>query len=178
MYFVLISGIYPVNTVYSRTLPSEPENRWMGVVSVLGETGCTSFRLDAKIVPDDLVYMPIEETWRLVIPVSAFKARFRLIEKDFNDMVRGKDYPEIIIKIPLLKGKDYPFPVEIWLAGKTIHTVVVPKITQDDMKAADVLQGETSINWKKLGLVPPRRFGNICEVHNTIMITFALTMTK
>ncbi len=173
LFFLLleISAIHPVSP---QAVPSNPENNWSGTVSVLGETGCTSFRLDARIVPENFIYVPRDNMWRLVIPVSSFKASFWLIERDFFEMIRGKDYPEINVLIPSLKEKVDPFPVEINMAGKTIQTLVIPENVQEARKNVSVFHGITSINWKKLGLVPPHRFGDICELHDTIMITFAL----
>ncbi len=174
LHIFLLLEIFPIHPVSPQAVPSNMENNWSGTVSVFGETGCTSFRLDARIVPENFIYIRRDNIWRLVIPVSTFKARLWLIERDFFEMIRGKDYPEIIVLIPSLKEEVVPFPVEINMAGKTIQTLVIPVNVHEAQKNVLIFQGITSINWRKLGLVPPHRFGDICELHDTIMIKFAL----
>lgn len=154
-------------------LPLDPDKITEGSISISGNTDCTSFRLEAEISERNISHLPEHNTFRFSIPVTAFKARFRMIEKDFNDMVRGSIYPEIIVLFPFPEiFITDSLPVEVNLAGKKLLKKVFLKNTNEYSSNFRLVEGETTINLKELGLVPPRSFAGLCEIHDTILITF------
>jgi len=148
-----------------------------GFVSINGETNFSSFHLRASLSACSLDYVPEKKAYKLVIPVTAFKARYSMIEQDFRQMVNASAYPDIMILIPAAAFiSESPVALEIELAGKTVQKVIRPEIAGYSESAAMTVQGKTSINWRELGLSPPRRLGGLFEVHETIFITFTLEL--
>lgn len=161
----------------AQSAPMNFEKNGKGLITVHGETNFSSFHLSACFSSFHLAYIPEKAAYKLVIPVTSFKARFNMIEQDFRQMVDAHKYPEILIYIPATAlVSTAPVEIEIELAGKTVQKTIQPVITNfpdPDMKR---IYGETSLNWPALGLRPPRRFGNLVEIHDTIFITFTLEL--
>ncbi|MGB9746695.1 MAG: hypothetical protein ACPLXM_07180 [Bacteroidales bacterium] len=161
----------------AQSAPMVSEKTGRGLITVHGETNFSSFHLSACFSSFYLAYIPEKAAYRLVIPVTSFKARFNLIEQDFRQMVDANSYPEILIYIPATALVSTALVgIEIELAGKTVQKTIQPVITNlpdPDMKR---IYGETSLNWPALGLKPPRRFDNLVEIHDTIFITFTLEL--
>jgi len=98
-----------------------------------------------------------------------------MIESDFQKMLRASIYPQIEIRFPIKSLENYLLtPVEVIIAGKKITKVIRPEIkVASDQK---IIIGNTEINWKTLGLTPPKRFNGLISIDESINIKFVLNI--
>jgi len=146
-----------------------------GYISISGNTNISGFRLKAELSNWVLYFDPFEEAFSLTVPLENFKANFEIIESDFQKMLCASIYPQIEIRFPNKNLKNYVLtPVEITIAGKKITKVIRPEIkTTTDQKS---ITGNTEINWKSLGLTPPKRFNGLLTIDESINIKFVLNI--
>ncbi|MEJ5317681.1 hypothetical protein [Tenuifilum osseticum] len=146
-----------------------------GYISISGNTNISGFRLKAELSNWVLYFDPFEEAFSLKVPLENFKANFEMIESDFQKMLRANIYPQIEIRFPNKNLKNYVLtPVEVIIAGKKITKVIRPEIkTTTDQRS---IIGNTEINWKTLGLSPPKRFNGLITIDESINIKFVLNI--
>lgn len=98
-----------------------------------------------------------------------------MIETDFQKMLRANIYPQIEIRFPQKNLVNNALtPVEVIIAGEKITKVIRPEIkTVSDKKS---IIGKTEINWKTLGLTPPKRFNGFLTIDESINIKFVLNI--
>jgi len=146
-----------------------------GYISISGYTNISGFKLKAELSNWVLYFDPFEEVFNLTVPIENFKANFEMIESDFQKMLRASIYPQIEIRFPIKSLENYLLtPVEVIIAGKKITKVIRPEIkVASDQK---IIIGNTEINWKTLGLTPPKRFNGLISIDESINIKFVLNI--
>jgi len=171
--------MFSLSLLNAQPLSEVDDKESKGHITIYGRTNISSFRLNASLTEQNLSYLYGKNVYQLKLPVSSFKAKNNLIEHDFMQMVNATTYPEILIYIPASAFESAEkVNVEIELAGKSVEKDISTEIIDRSDSENKEIRGETSINWRELGLQPPRRFRGLLEIHETIFITFVLKISS
>jgi hypothetical protein len=110
----------------------------------------------------------------LNLHVQGFKSGNYLMDKDFYNMLKANEYPEISIELNSVKNKGSLFliDIEIKMAGKSkMQTVIV-----NDLSTAEIhhLKGSAKLRFSDFDLEPPSKFMGMVKVKDELAIAFDL----
>jgi hypothetical protein len=113
------------------------------------------------------------------IPVNGFDASNKKMLGDFYDMVKARDYPNILIEIEPGKSADFDetsgrtrFRSKISIAGKT-NEYIIPSEISDCKVSGYMLKGNLMVKLTDFGIEPPRKVLGTVKVNDEVFISFA-----
>jgi hypothetical protein len=122
----------------------------------------------------------VESRSLVKIPVNLIQGDNTMIISDFRDMVKMKEYPEIILDIHtgqllnLDSGNTRNIMFYITIAQTTKLTSALVSIHYDKNRSAYNLDGRLSIDLKNFDLKPPVKFFGLMKVRDDVDIEFKL----
>lgn len=158
-----------------------------GFIQITGKTNINSFKLHQ--IPNEIAGYFYTATTNptfsnpsfsiIQIPVKEFKADNLLLYKDFLQLVKASEYPDISIRFPdismLEPGIDTVIKeVLITLAGTTRSYDISCVTSQCDERKL-FLYGSRKLLLTDFNLVPPEKTFGLIKVMNEVIINFGFT---
>ncbi len=134
--------------------------------------------LEYTTVNDALVFTPN----RLALPVKEFECNNFLIDNDFQELLKAEEHKNIFVEILELEN---PRDENGTVAGKVkimilntekIFTIPFQARHSDDKNFS--LTGKVNLLFSDFKLMPPKRFGGMIKIDETISVNFRLHMKK
>jgi hypothetical protein len=132
---------------------------------------------------DKFEYLTDSPFFKIGVPVRDFKARNSMMFKDFMELMKAKDYPKILIAIPVeqiskVKSGEYLLNPEIiiTIAGVS-NAYKVPCYVRGCSGNAVHVNGVKKISLTDFGIIPPERLEGLVRVKNEINVDFGFILT-
>lgn len=143
-----------------------------GRLVIEGESNVGKYQLQAfvnhKIIGDSL-----NDEIILEIPVSTFKGNIPGMLRDFRSILKWKQYPNIIIKVPCNPYGRFTSQgdVQTWITGKCLNLPVESPLTSKS--SLQDFSIEKIISLEDLGLYRGERIRGFITLRDKIKVTFA-----
>ncbi|HYF02818.1 MAG TPA: hypothetical protein VEC36_05545 [Patescibacteria group bacterium] len=173
--------------------PMTTEERWVvrseSQITIQGSTniGSYSCSLEKVYSQEPLIYTQTNDNLqfrrnRLVLPVKEFECNNFLIDKDFQELLKAKEYNNIFVEMLELEN---PESIHGKVSGKVKITIMnsekvymIPFQAKHSVSKDFSLTGKVNLVFSDFNLVPPKRFGGMIKIDETIAVNFNLKMQK
>ncbi len=115
----------------------------------------------------------------VTVPVNEFGCGNPLLNRDFQQTLNAKEYPNIRIEVLSLKqtGKNYKGALKFEVGGKTVM--------MDDVvfhlfaaQGATFMKSNICLNFTEIGLKAPKKLGGLFKVDEELQITVELQVSN
>lgn len=157
-------------------------------VSIHGKAGQIPFQLefengDANNLEEQstVEYCPMDELYRLSVPVKAFDGKNRSVEFDFQQLLNYEVYSSIWVEVPenllLLDErtkKNCQAEIKVFIAGNST-IVPVSYSWHEDEKGRRVFCGTSNLLLSDFHLAPEKKILGLLKISDLIFINFELS---
>ncbi len=185
--FILPAGLIAQNGKNMAYLPGD----CTGFIDINGETNLSNFHLN-QVLNQQLYITAKDIQWsggpdtvamtEIHIPVKQFSTGNPFLYRDFLELVKADEHPEIIIQIPdqqlenILNGKGIVDPeISITLAGITRY-YKIECIANSCTADAIFLRGEKQVKLTDFNIEPPVKSLGLVRVKNDLIINFGFSL--
>ncbi|MFT2008267.1 hypothetical protein ACMA1I_06295 [Pontibacter sp. 13R65] len=116
---------------------------------------------------------------KLSIPVEQFGCGNPLLNRDFQQTLNAKEYPNIRIEVLSLKqaGKDYKGALKFEVGGKTTMMEEVI-FNMFSAQGATFMKSNICLNFTEMGLNAPKKLGGLFKVDEELQIIVELQVSN
>lgn len=177
--FMICGGMSAQNTFHKRTIQVLSASK----LTITGDTNIKDFtcRFDNSFLrePRLILAEEVEDELRfknamLSLDIDGFDCGSRGINNDFQELLRSREYPEILLKlerVQLMPGQRAVASVEISIAGITRAYQIPVEIKNTSNPG---FRGSLGLNIRDFQLEAPRKLFGMIVVEDEIQINFDL----
>ncbi|TXK37483.1 hypothetical protein FVR03_15240 [Pontibacter qinzhouensis] len=116
---------------------------------------------------------------KVTIPVNQFGCGNPLLNRDFQQTLNAKEYPNIRIEVMSLKkvGKEYKGALKFEVGGKTIMMDDV-SFNMFSAQGATYMKSNICLNFTEIGLKAPKKLGGLFKVDEELQIIVELQVSN
>jgi hypothetical protein len=174
--------------------PMNAEEHWVvkseSQITIQGSTniGGYSCSLEKVYSNEPLIYTQIADDLqfrpnRLALPVKEFECNNFLIDNDFQELLKAKEHKNIFVEMLELENPEGAANGKVF--GKVKITIMnsekvyrIPFQAKDSNNKNFTLTGKVNLVFSDFNLVPPKRFGGMIKIDETIAVNFKLKLQK
>lgn len=174
--------------------PAPPEEGWVikneSQITIQGSTNIGGYSCSLEKVYSDepLAYSRTDDMLRfkanrLALPVKEFECNNFLIDNDFQELLKAKEHKNIYVEILELENPDGASNGRVFGKVKIIimnneKVYRIPFQTKRSDNKNFSLNGKVNLVVSDFNLVPPKRFGGIIKIDETISVNFQLKLQE
>ncbi len=157
-------------------------------ITISGQSNINQFELSwsdlgIKSINNENEYGIDTSFYRIAVPVKDFKVGNSFMYKDFIELMKAKDFPSIIIRIPQnqlekIKQGEYFYNMKIMLTIAGVSKLYeVPCYVVNCTEKALYLNGEKKIHFTDFDMIPPVKLQGLVKVRDEIRVDFGFILT-